>query len=133
MSDNINENEILPEGSDGLSKEDKIRAIKRSVKISANDWDGERSAMFSDKVHKVMDSRLPWSEDEVGVLDDMPEDAVPPEEIYAGLGLGDFSEIIPDSDIPLFDENGVPLNGTSPEPEPISEPEPYIPQHEAEP
>ena len=30
MSDNINENEILPEGSDGLSKEDKIRAIKRS-------------------------------------------------------------------------------------------------------
>ncbi|MBR1823057.1 MAG: class B sortase [Ruminococcus sp.] len=129
MSDNINENEIIPDGSEHLSKEDKIKAIKKSVKISSNDWDGERSALFSEKVHKVMDSRLPWSEDELGVLDDMPEDAVPSEEIYAGIGLGDLSEIIPDSDIPLFDENGVPLNGTSPEPEP----EPYIPQHEAEP
>ena len=121
MSDNLNENESASDGLGHLSKAEKIKAIRSSVKKSANDWDGERSALFSDKVHKVMDSRLPWSEDEAGVLDDMPEDAVPSEEIYAGIGIGDFSEIIPDSDIPLFDEDGRPLNGTSPEPEPLPE------------
>ena len=45
MSDNMND--IIPDAEVHLSKEDKIKAIKRSVKKSANDWDGERSAMFS--------------------------------------------------------------------------------------
>jgi hypothetical protein len=82
MSENLNENETVHDAPDHLSREDKIKAIKLSVKKSANDWDGERSAMFSDKVHKVMDSRLPWSDEDIGLLDDMPEDAVPSEEIY---------------------------------------------------
>ena len=132
MSENLNENETVHDAPDHLSKEDKIKAIKLSVKKSANDWDGERSAMFSDKVHKVMDSRLPWSDEDIGLLDDMPEDAVPSEEIYAGIGLGDFSEIIPDSDIPLFDEEGRPLNGTSPEPVKTEEPEPSAPANDTE-
>ena len=123
MSDNLND--ITPDAEDHLSKEEKIKAIKRSVKKSANDWDGERSAMFSDKVHKVMDSRLPWDDDSIELLDDMPEDAVPSEEIYAGIGLGDFNEIIPDADIPLFDAEGRPVNGTSQEEKPV------YPSHEA--
>ena len=65
MSDNMND--IIPDAEVHLSKEDKIKAIKRSVKKSANDWDGERSAMFSDKVHKVMDSRLPWDDEDIDV------------------------------------------------------------------
>ncbi len=108
MSDNLNG--MPDEEMKNLSKTQKIKAIKYSVKISSNDWDGERSAMFSDKVHKVMDNRQPTDEPVSGVLDDMPEDSVPSEEIYEGLGFSDFREIIPDSDIPLFDADGVPLN-----------------------
>lgn len=137
MSDNIND--ITSGLDEHLSKEDKIKAIKRSVKKSANDWDGERSAMFSDKVHKVMDSRLPWDDDSIELLDDMPEDAVPSEEIYAGIGLGDFNEIIPDADIPLFDAEGRPLNGGQQAEEPVYPSheavpeEPVYPSHEAVP
>ncbi len=123
MSDNLND--ITPGAEDHLSKEDKIKAIKRSVKKSANDWDGERSAMFSDKVHKVMDNRLPWDDDSIELLDDMPEDAVPSEEIYAGIGLGDFNEIIPDADIPLSDAEGRPVNGGDQAEKPV------YPSHEA--
>ena len=132
MSDNMND--IIPDAEVHLSKEDKIKAIKRSVKKSANDWDGERSAMFSDKVHKVMDSRLPWDDEDIDVLDDMPEDAVPSEEIYAGLGLGDLNEIIPDADIPLFDADGRPVNGERPTELPSHEAvheAPVYPSHEA--
>ena len=108
MSDNLND---MPEEEvKNLTRTQKIKAIKYSVKISSNDWDDERSAMFSDKVHKVMDNRQPTDEPVSGVLDDMPEDSVPSEEIYEGLGFSDFREIIPDSDIPLFDADGVPLN-----------------------
>ena len=135
MSDNLND--ITPGAEEHLSKEDKIKAIKRSVKKSANDWDGERSAMFSDKVHKVMDNRLPWDDDSIELLDDMPEDAVPSEEIYAGIGLGDFNEIIPDADIPLFDAEGRPVNGGDQAEEPVYpsheavHEEPVYPSHEA--
>lgn len=135
MSDNLND--ITPDAEEHLSKEEKIKAIKRSVKKSANDWDGERSAMFSDKVHKVMDSRLPWDDDSIELLDDMPEDAVPSEEIYAGIGLGDFNEIIPDADIPLFDAEGRPVNGSNQTNEPVYPSheaipeEPVYPSHEA--
>ena len=108
MDDNLNK--LSDEEKKNMSRTQKIRAIKYSVKISSNDWDGERSAMFSDKVHKVMDNRQPTDEMVSGVLDDMPEDSVPSEEIYEGLGFSDFREIIPDSDIPLFDADGVPLN-----------------------
>lgn len=80
----MNENENYFGADEDFERAEKIRAIRDSAKLSAEPWDSRILANDTD--------------------------SVPTDEIYDGLGYSEFQEIIPDSDIPLFDADGRPLN-----------------------